>query len=334
MNKVRYNAARLIQRQQYKDCVCEWCKESHDHSYGSGRFCSKECRDAYVGSKNSSNKSQRVKEHLDQLRHDGKIAPKAEYGRWKCLVCNKIFETQAELKQHIQVEHHVKQPLIKNGKAICPYCGKAYDNKQQLGGHIANCKLHPQKLLHELGHIKTAKVIANKIKAGLIQPSFKGRHHSKETREKISKRRAEQVVNEFLPKEWVHIKWYKVKNLKGEEFSVRGTWEVNVAKRLNNLGIYWIKAKPIAYKSDIIRHYTPDFYLPLTNEYIEVKGRYTDADKLKMKLVVEQHPGIRIYFLLQQLYYDFIDGTIFLSDDLIFDNRNFKGAYSNFNMVC
>ena len=60
-----------------------------------------------------------------------------------------------------------------------------------------------------------------------------------------------------------------------------------VAKRLNNLRIYWIKAKPIAYKSDIIRHYIPDFYLPLTNEYIEVKGRYTDTDKLKMKLVVE-----------------------------------------------
>jgi hypothetical protein len=43
-----------------------------------------------------------------------------------------------------------------------------YDNKHQLGGHIANCKLHPQKSLHDLGHIKTAKAIANKIKAGLI----------------------------------------------------------------------------------------------------------------------------------------------------------------------
>ena len=36
--------------------------------------------------------------------------------------------------------------------------------------------------------------------------------------------------------------------MKNEEFSVRGTWEVNVAKHLNDLGIYWttwLKAKPI-----------------------------------------------------------------------------------------
>lgn len=69
-------------------------------------------------------------------------------------------------------------------------------------------------------------------------------------------------MNEFLPKVYVHTKWYKVTNIKGEEFSVRGTWEVNVSKHLNELGIYWIKAHPIPYQSDIVRHYTPDFYIP------------------------------------------------------------------------
>lgn len=48
-----------------------------------------------------------------------------------------------------------------------------------------------------------------------------------------------------------HIGWYKVKNLDGVEYTVRGTWELNVAKRLSELGYHWIKKIHISYTTDI-----------------------------------------------------------------------------------
>lgn len=224
------------------------------------------------------------------------------------------------------LEHHInKGKIMKDINAYtqdfytCEFCGKIFKTGRQLGGHVAHCPKHPDKKYHDDANAKGRELLKAHLKSGDVIHPFKGKHLSNEHKEKLSCARANNLVNEFLPKEWTHIKWYKVKNLVGKEFSVRGTWEVNVAKRLNDLGIYWIKASPIAYKSDIIRHYIPDFYLPKTNEYIEVKGRYTDADKLKMRLVKAQHPNIRIYFLPQNKYIDFIDGKIFLTDDLLFE---------------
>lgn len=279
MNKKIYTTYIAQQRKQYENCVCEWCHKKHDHTYGSGRFCSNSCRMSYIASRNKfSDKHKAHLERLHAIRKSNKI--------WKCNYCNIEFKSLQELELH----RHNHSAEIK--AEIC-----------------------------RLGHIKAGKTYSENQKTGKTKNAWLGKHHSVEARQKISKKRSEQVVNEFLPKEWVHTKWYKVKNLKNEEFSVRGTWEVNVAKHLNDLGIYWIKAKPIAYKSDIVRHYTPDFYLPQTDEYIEVKGRYTDVDKAKMKLVKEQYPSIRIYFLLQDKYRKFVAGKIQLTDDLLFVNK-------------
>jgi len=38
---------------KYKDKCCEICGNEHDHTYGSGRFCSKHCRMKYISSKSS-----------------------------------------------------------------------------------------------------------------------------------------------------------------------------------------------------------------------------------------------------------------------------------------
>lgn len=127
--------------------------------------------------------------------------------------------------------------------------------------------------------------LSNNIKSGITKAAFAGRKLSNEHKEKLSLARAKTLEKECLDKPYAHIKWHKVKNIKNEEFSVRGMWEVNVAKRLNELNLYWIKSKPIKYIKDYTHNYTPDFYIPSLNAYIEVKGRYTDDDKEKMTLV-------------------------------------------------
>lgn len=48
-----------------------------------------------------------------------------------------------------------------------------------------------------------------------------------------------------------------------------------------------------------VRQYTPDFFIPTTNIYIEAKGRLTREDRTKMLLVKEQHPECDIRFVFQ-----------------------------------
>lgn len=114
------------------------------------------------------------------------------------------------------------------------------------------------------------------------------------------------------------VKWYKVKNLNGDVFTVRGHWEENVANKLTNDGILWIKNHTLKYITNdgVKRTYNPDFYLPSTDEYIEVKGYYSDKDKLKMRLVLEQN-NVKIYFIDSNHYHDYIDGKIQLSELLM-----------------
>lgn len=117
------------------------------------------------------------------------------------------------------------------------------------------------------------------------------------------------------------VKWFKVKNLNNVEFIVRGSWELNVAKRLNELGILWIKNQRIPYIiNGVTKYYNPDFYLPLTNEFIEVKGWFKDKDRIKMNYVVEQHADIRIFFINNSVYQVFISNGQ-LNDKILYTYR-------------
>jgi len=80
------------------------------------------------------------------------------------------------------------------------------------------------------------------------------------------------------------------------------SWELSLAKRLDELSIRWerdtgkhrfnyidIKGKE--------RKYYPDFFIPCFNLYIEVKGYWTDETRHKMTAVKERHKHIKILVL-------------------------------------
>ena len=54
--------------------------------------------------------------------------------------------------------------------------------------------------------------------------------------------------------------------------------------------------------------YTPDFKLA-TNVYAELKGRFTSADRKKMKLVVAQHPDIRFIIIFMNAHLPISKGS-------------------------
>jgi predicted nuclease of restriction endonuclease-like RecB superfamily len=82
--------------------------------------------------------------------------------------------------------------------------------------------------------------------------------------------------------------------LDGTIVSMDSTWEVACAKRLDELGISWIRNPSLKLKyitrGRRARNYIPDFYLPDHDVYIEVKGYWTDAARHKMKSVQEKNP--------------------------------------------
>jgi len=305
--------------EKYKDKPCECCGKEHDHTYGSGRFCSEKCKIEYIALKNRGAHNPKVKAHLDKLRAEGKVVNQSPYGTWTCKVCNKVLLTRNELKKHIEDEHNVRctKKVIVTGETFweCPYCGEFLSSPGKLGGHLAHCVKHPLKRQHDEAYERGGRTYSERYKNGEISKSAVQHRHTLETRQKISAKRAEQVMNQYLNKEHVKVKWYKVKNIEGKEFSVRGHWEENVALRLNALGILWVKAAPIKYFKDYWHNYIPDLYIPDRDIYVEVKGGYPDSDREKMRLVVEQHPEKKIYFIHKQ-YHDFIEGKCAFDDNL------------------
>ena len=127
--------------------------------------------------------------------------------------------------------------------------------------------------------------------------TFLGKTHSKETREKLSLIQSKHI-EEAGHGGFRAVLYYKISNVEGTEYSVRGTWELKTAEYLNAKNVLWERLKYLKYVDleGIRRTYVPDFYLPETKEYWEVKGYFSAKDRLKMRLVNEQN-GLEVKIL-------------------------------------
>jgi hypothetical protein len=78
---------------------------------------------------------------------------------------------------------------------------------------------------------------------------------------------------------------------------MRSTWEVKFAQWLDKNKIKWqYESKTFNLRNCT---YTPDFYLPQTKEYIEIKGWWRDNAKKKFKLFREKYKKIKIIILMK-----------------------------------
>ena len=139
----------------------------------------------------------------------------AEQKEYKC-ECGKVYFNRQSLISHGRFCKQYKScritPIqssrkISDNEWQCE-CGKIFNTYQGLNGHMSHCdyhheimgtkkKLRPNELNHSMNwenktpeelkeiYKKAGKTISEKIKSGEIKPSFKGKQHSKETKEKI-----------------------------------------------------------------------------------------------------------------------------------------------------
>lgn len=120
-----------------------------------------------------------------------------------------------------------------------------------------------------------------------LSERMKGHRHSKESIEKMIKNRSNPSIP-FRGKAGIRPDLNQY---------FRSTWEANMARVFNMMLIdyhfepktFWLKRSD---GSDI--SYTPDFYLPKFDKYIEVKGYWFDDAREKFDLFKEQYPEIRI----------------------------------------
>lgn len=122
--------------------------------------------------------------------------------------------------------------------------------------------------------------------------------------------RKELSIQQSLKNRGGKSKWFDVGGVK-----VQGTWEKKVAEKLTELNIKWVKP---THNKDIIeytidnkvRRYTPDFYLPEYDQFLEIKGYYWNNDRLKMQAVIEQNPIIKIFIMRENEYKKFLCGEL------------------------
>ena len=181
----------------------------------------------------------------------------------------------------------------------CKFCNKVCKNNNSLRNHERLCKLNPERQYTVFSTPGFQQNCPNKCnqyekarRNGLPDPIV-----SDETRNKISlhlkSRSAEwhkengKTVSEGVKKRVLEGTWHTslAKNMhytyKGVD--LHGKWELAFAKFLDKHGIIWERCKEsFAYIfENVERRYTPDFYLPETEEYVEIKGYKIKKDEAK-----------------------------------------------------
>lgn len=170
--------------------------------------------------------------------------------------------------------------------------------------HLTQWQFNNRPLSKE-ARAKATKTRRDNISSGKTKASWTGRHHKIESRQKIS-RAMQAFSNGFVKTKYFEIFCpYQKKSVK-----VQGTWELAYATYLNENKINWVHSRKLHLKyrwnDDDYEHlYYPDFYLPDTDEFIEIKGFFFKSkdgkidDRVKMQKVQEQNKDIKITILMK-----------------------------------
>lgn len=221
---------------------CEECGNEHDGSYGSGRFCSEKCRMSWIAKQGVLKRDKNWKSPFSNPKN--KRNKKAPFGTWKCEVCDFIAETKNEKYVHIRKYH--PETLIRHAwnKGLTKYTDKRVNQ---------GCESKRKK-----------------YENGELIPSFTGKHHTQETKEKLSRAQRSLSVRRKCKKTVPYIR------KDGSVVLVDSSYEIKLAKILDENNIEWIRPDPIPWL-DVkgkTHFYFPDFYLTDYDIYLDPKNDY------------------------------------------------------------
>ena len=176
-----------------------------------------------------------------------------------------------------------------------------------------------------------------------------GKHHTKETCEKLSESHYELFAN--MPTEEKHkraMKSVETKRKRGNlsttvnsysrckggnrkdlEQYFRSAWEANMARVLNYLHIKWeyeYKRFDFQEETEDVLSYQPDFYLSDYDKWIEVKGWMDGKSKKRLELFKKYYPEqYKNLYLIDEKAYKEIEKKY----STLIDNWEYKNNYKN-----
>ncbi len=101
-------------------------------------------------------------------------------------------------------------------------------------------------------------------------------------------------------------------------------WEANYARLLNYIGIEWeYQPKTFDLKT---QHYTPDFYLPKADTYIEIKNFLWKYSKIRDEKFRKLYPAIKLTLLLKDDYLKLENKYSHLIKNWEYRNSPFEGG--------
>lgn len=192
--------------------------------------------------------------------------------------------------------------LTINNSVDCKFCLKILKNVNSRRNHERLCKQNPDKqsttFQTDRDKIKKSKLnYSNQFtKArflGLPVPTVSSETRSKQSKNQkdkyqdpVYRQRISEKVSETVSKKLIEGNWHTYINVKKVQYNgvkFDSSWEVKYAQWLDANNISWERCnKRFLYIfENVKRYYIPDFYLPTTNEYIEIKGYKIEKDCAK-----------------------------------------------------
>ena len=108
-------------------------------------------------------------------------------------------------------------------------------------------------------------------------------------------------------------------------------WEANISRLFNYLGIKWLYQPKIFDLGS--QNYTPDFYLPKYNTYIEVKNFLWKYSKIRDMKFRKLYPNINLilllkkdYLKLEEKYSLFIKNWEYKNTPFLAENKMFRAG--------
>jgi len=292
---------------------CENCGKEHDGSYGSGRFCCKECARSFSTKNKKKNKI------------------------IKCENCGKEFKVPINSPLKKCFECRIKEETNFTNSLKCPICGKIRDINKQCNNEFCNKHSHQQfrSLIKYFGFDKTklgtceveneynrvrnilfdlywnqnlsgseiAKIYGYKNEPNLISQIFnnlnipkRNQHNALINAVELGKLNINNVHNSYKD-EW-HNTW------EGKEVYLRSSYESDYANELDKKKIkYEVESLRIKYFNSKLNEYhcaIPDFYLPETNTIVEIKSNWTlDIQEMKDKVKAYKDLGYNFKLILE-----------------------------------
>jgi hypothetical protein len=150
---------------------------------------------------------------------------------------------------------------------------------------------HPRGMLGKTHTLEYRKELSKRVKQdwGNRTPEEIEEIVTKRNKTRIRNKTLTPIVNKTSP--YSRAKGGKRKDLNNMYF--RSSWEANIARLLNYMGIEWdYEPKQFIFKGVYKQpiSYTPDFYLVNKDKWVEVKGWMDKKSKLKLERFEQYYP--------------------------------------------